>query len=112
MRVLFVVKNWDTDIEAVTLNFAEARSKFMKSKWDEIDVWFEDLSNAGNFNKRFEIWKKIERFGEFGGVFLKDCKNKKRKEKIVCETLKDFPLNEFFINKYLPSGYAYLGGFA
>lgn len=112
MKVLFVVKNWDTDIEFVTMNFAEARSKFMKSKWHEIDVWFEDLANAGNFNRRFEIWKKIERFGEFGGVFLRDCKHKKRKEKLVCETLKEFPLSEFFMNKYLATDNVHLGGFA
>lgn len=103
MRILFIVRSFDSknNNEVITFNFDEARKAFMKKKWDEIDVWFEDQETKGNFNKRFEILKKIERFGELGGITIKDGKRANSKQKLVCEKLADFPESEWFLNKYL-----------
>lgn len=102
MRVLYSVENWDNDSKKfLTMNWEDARENFMKDSFDAMNIYFEDLNKKGNFNERFHIWKKIGRFGVDEGMMIHDCRHTRRKDKQICETRKDFPLSEFFIQKYM-----------
>lgn len=101
MRVLWVARKYDTEENVITMNFIEARKQFLKDSFDALDIYFEDLQIKGNFSQRFQIWKKIGKFGTDEGIMIHDCRNKRKKDKLICETRKEFPEDESFLEKYL-----------
>ena len=103
MRVLYSVEDWThTDSKKLlTMNWKDAHENFLRASNDVLIVYFEDIEKKGNFNERFHIWKKIGRFGIDEGVWIQDCRHKRRKEKQICESWNKFPADEFFLNKYL-----------
>ena len=96
MKILYSVEDWmHTDSKKfLTENWKDARENFMKASRDGLIIYFEDIDNKGNFNERFYIWKIVGRFGIDEGVWIKDSRNKRKKEKQVCESWNKFPISE------------------
>lgn len=102
MRIIYSIENWDNDSKKVlTLNWKDARASFMKESFDAMNIYFKDLEKKGNFNERFHVWKKIGRFGIDEGIWIEDCRNKRKKEKCICELAREFPEDGEFLLKYI-----------
>ena len=102
MRILYSVEDLAhaDSKKFLTMNWKDARKSFMKASRDVLLVYFEDINKKGNFDERFQIWKKVGRFGIDEGVWIKDSRHKRKKEKQICESWNKFPCDETFLMKY------------